>query len=559
MSEFISVPGVSGTDGITPVYNPTGRWCSWALHELYLGKEGSNRYVPKVKDWVFDINNMIAYYVKSIDPVTYVPTLEQLNLSLFSGEEDEIDLILGTAIGSGRGTYRVFCDKSTIPYNLSVDRRYTVPGADAKFIKIFRGTDLTDANVISAVYDASNTLISTTVPLEVVKETGNISIKAIPTCSTKADLADNEIVYVVAYSDAGHVVRMQEMLVKNTAFIATTDRSTKYITSISLKSPFMSSSDDDVLQYPLNVPLVSMNLIGVVNYSDGTTAEIAVDGTKFQAFGFDTFVSTQAGEQFEVTLKYNLSSDEVCYEANRVSDAKFVSRIYKAQVVKWNGAYTCKLYGFPTWDTTALAYRLEWFLFNLERSKAQRVTAFVRVEDTSSPFRPDAYGSLQNLVVSLNLRDVDNSYTAYKHVQTVGIALFKPPTESGTKWTVTFDPNQKPVFGENNALTFKFINENLKKLDLSMGLSDRSEWLSRLYTYARPQVNTQTEAVAPAPNFFAVIIGSNRVEYSIDNWNQTIDAGVDLYNGGSVFIEFFKRTSTNDLHLAMAGIPAIQN
>jgi len=524
-----------------------------------MGKQGSKRYVPKVNDWVFDTDNMIAYKVKSINATTFVSILEQLNLSLFTGEEDEIDLILGVSMGTGRGTYRVFCDKSTIPYNLSVDRRYTVPGTDAKFVKIFRGTDLSEVNVISAVYDASNTLISTTVPLEVVKETGNISIKAVPTCSTKADLSDNEIVYVVAYSDAGHVVRMQEMLVKNTAFISTTDRSVKYITGISMKSPFMSTSDDDLINYPLNVPLVSMNLIGVVAYSDGTTAEIPVDGTKFEAFGFDTFVSTQAGEQFEVTLKYSLSSDEVCYEANRVTDDKFITRVFKAQVVKWNGAYTCKLYGFPYWDATTNAYRLEWFLFNMERSKAQRVTPFVRVEDTSNPFIPTAYGSMQNLVVSLNLRDVDNSYTAYKHVQTVGIALFKPPTESGTKWTVTFDPNQKPVFGENNAMTFKFINENLKKLDLSMGMSSKDEWLTRLYTYARPQINLQTEAVAPTPNFFAVIIGSNRIEYSIDNWNSVIDAGVDLYNGASVFIEFFKRTSTNDLHLAIAGVPAIQN
>lgn len=45
-----NVGGVVGTDNVSPIYNPNGRWQVWNMEEIYLGDIAANKYVPKVND-----------------------------------------------------------------------------------------------------------------------------------------------------------------------------------------------------------------------------------------------------------------------------------------------------------------------------------------------------------------------------------------------------------------------------------------------------------------------------------------------------------------------------
>lgn len=329
ITEYYPVPGVVGTDNVVPVYNPNARWCVWAKHELYMGGVGAKRYVPKVKDLVIDQDFWIWYEVIAIDPVTYVAVLREIDTRNTGGELTEMDILLGVGPGTQSDTYRIYIDQSVTPHTLAVDARLRVSGTMTHSCKIFKGADLTsEANVISKLYDASWNFLGTQIPLELVEMDGNLSTKVVPVCYTSENLADGELVTAVFYSDEGHVVSKRQLLVENTAFIREVDTSVKYITGISLKSPFISDTDPQLIQYPINVPLSGLYLTGVVHYSDGSAAELPVDGTKFHIFGFDNFVSTIIGQKLELVLKYTLSPDEVCYGAT-VTDEKFITQTYR--------------------------------------------------------------------------------------------------------------------------------------------------------------------------------------------------------------------------------------
>lgn len=557
MSDYIP-SGATGTDGFVPVWNPNGRWAIWNINEVYFGGPGAGRYVPNVKDLVLDVDFWTWYEVLAIDPSTFVPDLKKLAAQQASGEFTKIDLLLGVGPGTQSDTYRVYLDTSVVPHALTVDQRLEVAGSMTTYCRIFKGEDLSNpANIISGMYDASGNFLGPNIPLELKAMDGNVTLKTVPTCYTSEALPDGEVVTAIFYSATGHVVSKRQLLIENTAFIRAADASVRYVIDISLKSPFLSKADPNLIQYPINVPLKSMNLIGVVHYSDGSTLEMPVDNTKFSIFGFDTFVATVIGQQFDAVLKYALSPNEACYGALNTGQ-KFVARTYKLQTLKADGAYTVKLFGYPMWVDGLTGYRMEWFLYNLDRTIAQRVTPYVKFEPNYPAFQPLHYGVQQSLHVAVNLKDVNPAYASYRHSQIVDVTLFGPADTAGTPFTVGFEPNQTPQYGVNDQFVFEFVNQNLKYLKVDLGIDDQTEWLRRLYLDSKPLVNPYTETHPLDPNYFAVIIGTQRVEHKLEEWQAVINAGSDLYPGASVFIEFFKRTPTNDIQLAVAGVSARQ-
>ena len=555
-TEYLPVPGITGTDGKQPVYNPDGRWGIWNKKEIYTGAVGASRYVPKVGDLVLDQDYWIWYEVESIDEITYIATLREKETRNLGGNMDNYDALLGVGPGTQSDTYRVYVDKSVAPYIMAVDARLRVAGTMCASCKIFKGADLSsEATVVSKVYDGSGNFLGTNVPLELVAMDGqNVSIRTVPVCYTTEDLKDGELVTAVFYSDTGHVVSKRQLLIENTSFIRSTDDSVKYIIGISLRSPFMSESDPELINYPINVPLNGLFLTGIVHYSDGSTMELPVDNQKFSVFGFDNFVSTIVGQKLDIVLKYSLSPEEVCYDST-LTTSRFITKSYKAIIAKADGAYTVKLFGYPNWIDGISGYRMEWFIYNLDRNLNQRVTPYVRFNENSQIFDPLLFGTRQRMSVTLNLQDVSSAYNYYRHVQTIDITLLSPGGEQGTNWLVGFEPTQNPQYGVSNKFQFEFINQNLKKLKIDMGCNTVTEWLNKLYYPSKPLVNPYTEADPIVPDFFALIVGTERIEYELSMWNGVFTVSDKIWQGSTVFVEFFKRTASNDIRLAVGAGP----
>jgi hypothetical protein len=554
---------VTGTDGGVPVYNPDSGFRIWALSEVYRGLAGTNMYVPNVGDYVVDNSpgSNAWYRVAALDQTTLIPTLVSITTAA-TGEFSEDDLLMGVGPGTQSDTYRCYLDQSVMPFSLAVDVRLVVGGSQASYAKIFKGAILgDDGTVISAFYDQSGNLLGENVPLEVVQTSQQgvvtTALKVVKQCYTKVALLDGEIVTVVIYAADGTVLSKRQLLIENTAFIRSTDASEKYITGISMTSPFMSSSDPNTLVYPINVPKDGLNLMGQVHYSDGTTASMPVDGTKFQLFGLDAYVATIVGQKFKLVLKYNLSQDELVYGATANVDgsggAAFIQETYNATTENVDGAYTLKLFCVPRFIDSVNGWYLDWYLFNLDRNLAQLVTPYVTFAPNSPAFLPHGYGVNQQLQVQLKLSDVNPAYKNVQFTQTIGLVLNRDGTDkTGTNWTIAYDPGQTPAYGLNTHASTTFVNQNLMQVYINQGLTDFDAFLDQVYYPAKPLTDPNVETQAPEPNMFALLLPNQApVEFPISQWASQLAIGQAIAAGSTLVVKFFFRTPENDLELAL--------
>lgn len=545
--------GVVGTDGIQPVYQPEARWCFWGLHEIYVGQQGENRYVPKVNDYVVDYGTYTTYIVDHIDPITLVATLREKRPANMSFTFAETDILFGVGPGTQSDTYRMYVDKSVMPYRACIDQRLRVAGTATSYAKIFKGSDLAETGkVISKVFNNSGMLVTQNVALEIaaIDSHVNYSIKTVVPFYTTEELIDGEIVTAVFYSDNGHVVSKRQLLVENTAFIRSVNVSTKYVTNISLESPFLSLTQDNLIELPLNVPMNSMNLTGVVHYSDGTMMKLPVNGTKFKLLGLGQMVSSIVGQQLELVLSYVLGTNEVAFNGV-TSDGKYINENYKLQVINPNNSYAVKLFCYPVWINSINGYSLQWWLYNLDRNTYFDVTSLVTFSPTTGPYNSKAYGQLQRKSVSINLKNVSGAFKSFVHTQLVDIVLYGEPQNGTTAWTVAHESiADRPVYGEDiearkiSAQVLNFGNE----------FNTVTEWKENIYRRIYPLTDNTSELSAPDPTHFIAQYATVEVEVPITNWNDDVNFGSNITDYKSVNLRFIKRTPNGDLQLGVASM-----
>lgn len=549
--------GVVGIDNIAPIYNPYDRWQTWNINEVYTGTVGQGKFVPKIDDVVFEIagNTIIRYIVRDINPTTMVPVLQQ-EVHQESDPFTPEDIIFGVGVSTPSETYRVYIDKSVTPYTLSIDSRNKIYGSMSSYCKVFKGTDTSNTGiVISRMYDTNNLFLGENIPLELVAYDNmvNISIKVAAPAYTNADLTDGELLTVVVYNAQGGVVSRRQMLAVNTAFIRSPDASKKYVTGIALRSPFMSPSNDRLLEYPLNVPLIGLNLIGRVTYSDGSHREYPVDGTRFSIYGFDGYLATVVGQRINLVLKYNLQPNEISYNLTSLSEAQ-ISEQYQAVTLNVDGSYNLKLYGYPVWLDDVNGYRLEWYLYNMARNIKYNVTPWVTINSTFRPFNPTLYGIVQTINVSMNIQNANGAFKNYVHAQTLDIVLNKRGSERINNWTVGFTPGQNNRYGADVFATAHFLGVNQWRVRVDCEAGDYETWLDRLYYKAEPLYDSLTEVAPIVPSHFALVVNGVATEYPISQWSSEFTINGSIQNNSSVYVRFFRRTNDTDLELSIAGL-----
>jgi len=546
---------ITGTDGKVAVYDPDGLWHWWNLNEIYTGGPGLNRYVPKIGDYIEDTNGprSITYVVTALDMTTLIATFVKKRRECECGDET----IENQLVGPGADTYRLYLDTSVTPHILAVDARLKVGGTLSDHARIFRGTDIgTNGKCVSVLYDGSGHFLTNNVPLELaaLDSHTNHSIKVVAVCNTLEKMKDGEYATVVIYNDAGHVVATRLLLVKNTSFIRGINSAQKYISAISLKSPYLSSADPHLLEYPINTLIDSANFIGRVHYSDGSITEMPVDGTKFKVMGLENFVSTVIGQRFPLSLCYTLSVGEITYTATS-GEGKYLTEPYQMVTTEQDGAYAVKLFAYPVWIDAATGYALRWFLYNLDRNISYEVTSLVQYNLDSDAYNGKAYGLNQKLSVRINLRDVSPALRSFIHTQKLEITLVDQGIARTTNWHIAFEPSQMPRYGHNLHANVAMVTATNYRVQLSSGILTLTEWLSKVFYDSKPLVNLSKEVKAPEPNFFAVITTGGRYEFPITAWNTELTISQSFAINGTMFIEFFRRTPNGDIILGMSGLP----
>jgi hypothetical protein len=553
---------VTGTDGKVPTYYPGAPWREWALKDIYVGQAGANMYVPNLQDYVVDLVARETYYVSALDPTTLIPTLTPLPPSIPDTTFSDTDILMGVGPGSPSETYRVYTNAAVLPATLAVDQRLEIFSSSAAYAQIWVGS-LSDGTgrIVSAVIDSSGNLVSNAIPLTLcaVPSGVNYTVKAIPDCFTIEPLMDGEVLTCVIYSATMVALSKHQLLVENTAYLRSTNASMKYITSIALLSPFMSESNPTEILYPLNVPLSTLNLLGVVNYSDGTSLQMPIDGTKFTITGISSYLTTQVGQQQPLTIQYNLSSDELALcQTNGVQ--RFLTAAYTAQTIATNGSYSVKLYAFPVWVNVAQGYTLEWFLFNQDRNVFQRVTNLVTILTNFAPFVGTAYGVNQQLTVQINLNAVNGSYENFIHAQVINIVLGQAGNNKGSNnWTVGFTPSQSPQYGVGLVAATTLVEENVFTVSVASGFTTQAAWLNALYTMSLPLYDPSTETGPVVPTHFAIYyMDQQLIHQPIAQWNTTFTVNTAIADLANIEVVFTYETETDVLELSIAGIQVQQ-
>lgn len=559
MTDTTSYGVVGSLDNVMPLFDPNRGFRTWAMFEIFDGTIGTNRFVPNVHDRVLDTDTDIYWKVTAVDPVTFLSTLVKVTGPFSDGTLSQDDILLGVGPGPQSSVFRAYLNDKVLPYDMAVDQRCFVWYSRAKYARVFRGGYAGAASrIVSAVYDTAGNLIGQDVPLELAEVTGNKTRYTLMPFKCTEKIPNGEPLYVAFYSADNVLLSKQQVLTENTDFISLPLTGAKYVTDFYLDTPFLSTTDSTLLQYPINVLMQGLNLMGVVKYSDGTTARYPVDGTKFALFGLQDYVATVVGDEVKVVLVYNLAADEIAYGL-ATSENRTTSKTYRAQTLTANGSYSVKLFAYPVWRDAINGYRLEWFLANLERTNIWLCTANVRINEGGVAFDPLLLNTNQRLVVSVDLQAVNASFNAYKHVQTIDVTLLRPGTEHDTNWQIGFEPGQNPPYGVQNYATSTFVDVNDWRIKIDMGATVFSDWLDRLFYRTLPLYDPQKETAAPAPTHFAFDFTNTSIEFPINEWNLEHVINQAVPDGGTLFVRFFKRTADNDIQLAMAGIPIRQN
>ena len=544
---------LAGSDGHPPQYEPDSCWKIFGLHEVWMGPTtpGLNHFVPKLLDYVLDVETYETWRVDALDPVTLIPTLTPIKPKGLTFAIDETDVLYGVDASNDGQTWLAYLNTSVTPHTLTVDQRLHIDGTLSSYAKIFFGTDTnaTTGEVISKMYDASGNFLSSKIPLELCALDGktNYAVKAVKRCYVTTAFKDAEILTVVVYADDGHVVTKRQLKVLNTNTIADVNDGLKYITSIDLECIWMSNLVTDQINYPLNIPMDALNLTGVVTYSDGTTVREAVGTNKFMMLGLDGRLSSITGQPHELVLSYRLSDTETSI-GPMVTNGRIV-KPYTILTTNPNDSISVKLFGYPFWVSDVSGYEMRWFLLNMSRNVFFEVTSYVKFAENSGAFEPLKYGYVQRKTVTLNLRDVSGSFIPFVHTQVVDIILNQAANSDPVDcWLVGTEASDTyPRFG---------VGVYGKKVDKLVNFGGDFEtqdaWLEAYYWRTRPLVDTTTELKAPKPTHFIVTYNGLVTEWSIDDWNKNLQIAEVVTSKSTAFIRFIKRTAAGDLQLSYA-------
>lgn len=549
----MAVQTIQAPDGYTVTYDPDALWRTWDIDQIYTGVTGLNKHVPKVRDHLINPVTNQRYIVTAIDPLTLVPSYEDIG-SNTSNEGD----VLSAGVGSQPDTYRAYLDTSVTPHTLHVDARLKIHSTAASYVKIFKGANISSTgHVLGMLFDNNGTFLTHNIPLALVAMDTheNHAIKAVPTCYTNESLADGELVTAVVYTAEGGEVSRRSLWINNSSFIPSIAADTRYVSHVSLVSPFMSETDERRIDYPINVPLQALNMFGEVHYSDGSHVRLPVDGGKFALLGLERFVGTYPGQKVPLVLRYKLDPTEVAYGQLVSADGKHISEPYDLVTTEQRGAFTVKLSGYPMWRSTLSEYQMRWFMTDLNRDIMFDVTPYVYYNQSSDVFDADGYGLVQNLSIRLNLKDVSSALPSYIHTQTQSVVLMSPGSVAGANWKVAFEANQEPLFGESIFAQVNMINQNLWRLNVRAGITNFSDWLDRFFYDSKPLHDVRRESKTPEPTHMVFFIGAARSEVPIEQWNQQFTVSLNLSSQSNLQIEFIRRTDQGDLRLGVVAVP----
>jgi hypothetical protein len=525
----------------------------WLMDEIYLGPESKGKYVPNLDDAVIDWERGL-FRVTYVDPTTYVPTLQRMDPATYFGVHPE-DALLGVDAGYVSEKYRLYVDNTVTPSTITVDSIVKLLGSDNVKCKIFHGSDISEnGKVISARINQSGQVIDDALELELVETdpTHSTAIKVPRSGHTTFSLHDGELVTLVAYNSVNAPSHIVRLLVKNTRYVKRANAPVRHVTGVRIVSPHLSKTEQNTLLFPLNIPLSSMLMEGLVLYSDGTEKRMNIDGTNMVIHGLDEYVPSIVNQIVPLTVHYRLDDDETSFM--NVSSNGTVYANYNAVTVDEDVMYNVKLFVAPQWVNDTVGYRLRFFLYNMDRDLSVEVTEHVDFDAVNyHPFQPGLYGVEQKLAAVVNLKDVDSKYMSYKHIQTFTLTLLGPAHALPSPWVIDYNSDGENLYGSDD-IHANFERNLQGDYDVTVigGHTELSDWLVDVYLKTDPLINRNYEGSPITPTHMRVKIDNTVFYRPVSQWRQVFT--VDFVPNSSCTVDIFwvKETGTTNLELGQS-------
>ena len=542
---------------IVPIFDPDRGFRIWSEHELYTGPEGRGRHVANKDDGVWSWTKGMLRVVE-VNATTYVPTLKTWKTMKDNNILDDEDVLLGVTGANASESHKCYIDTTVIPHTLKIDGRLHLYGSTHKSVRVFYGSYYDNASkIVSAVYNASGNYVSDAIPLELVKSEGkdNLAIKAPVSAHCTQKLNDGEVLTAVVYDNDGTPRTMTRLLVQNTAFIPGPENVTRQVTNVHLESSFLDPSNPSVLNVPLGMPISSVPMVGVVSYSDGSRRKVSINGTTMALHGMDNYISTVQGETNQLTLTYHLGADESTNIAHS-GTTRHLSKPYRLVTAPAVGVYAIKLFVFPEWSNKLGGYQLRAWLCNMDRGGIWDVTKYIKIPAGEKSFLPTTYNVRQNLVISLQLKEVNASWKEYLHIQTVGITLLSSPTKDGNDWKIHSDDGGLPNYGVDTFILAKQIASEYE-FDIAVAETVTDLWLSKVYHRTRPLFDSKVESGYLAPTHYRLLYRDLDITRPVEKFLTKERSLTRPVPGELVVIQWIRKTPTNDLYLGVSAIEIV--
>ena len=303
--------------------------------------------------------------------------------------------------------------------------------------------------------------------------------------------------------------------------------------------------------------------MGRVNYSDGTSRMLAIDGGRMSIIGLGNYISTLAGETNSFALDYQLADNELAWNAE-MGEGRGITEIYRYRTLEVDGSYSISLVCVPVWKGDTQGWDLQYYLYNLDRDIYLDVTDKIEVGATSDMFNGRSYGRIQHINVALELSKLDLGLNAYRHVQNFEIGLSGSPLLYDSPYIIQYHNNQNPGYGRDVKVKLD-IGTPLEahfKFNEFLQIGTVEDFLERTVYQTKPVFNEHIESKAPAPTHFTITTPDNVVhEYPLDMWNQEIVVPTSerypFKDGSTVLVSWLRKVSpTVTQHITMTPMVA---
>jgi hypothetical protein len=524
--------------------------------------KGDGDFVPNVDDVIYDFK-LGWFRVGHVDLTSYTVDLVFWEPPKNDSDVGVDDVLLGVGPGYSSESWRVLLDTRVFPHRLDIDMKFFMYGVEAKEVRIFRGVNTTDTGEVISAYYSQGEYVSDAIPLDFAGQhiLYNKAIKApAQGYTTKEGLLDGQIVTVVTYSNSGAPTSYAKMLIMNTNLTRHANDSMKRVKSIEVISPYLSKTEPNTLEVPVDSTMETLVMRAKVTYADGSsrTMDIVDEDAngKFKLLGLKWWSPSQTGRPQGLKLVYELSeSEEYSYLQGETVNGKVITS-YRIIGIPVDPARSLKVYAFPVWLNSMQGYGLEYWLYDLDRQVARSIPkGAVALAENSPPFDGLEFTSVQHLRIGVTLKAVDVEYGEDVHTQQIQVALLRDGGLNMANWKVKFSGAQEVWFGNGTNAIVHALTGGISTVNVSQELTDYSVWLKQLYYSIDPLYDPQTELAGLEPTHFIITTKTRAFKVPITSWRQDINFVTDLGEGETLYLKWVKETASGDLQLGISGLP----